>query len=71
MNLDSLAILIPVALLLCFFVIAAFLWAVKSDQFEDLERHGQDILFDADQNSESGEKGLSSENTDGHLKQSD
>lgn len=43
---DSLAILIPVALLLCAIVIAAFLWAVKSDQFEDLERHGQDVFFE-------------------------
>lgn len=43
---DSLAILIPVALLLCAVTIVAFVWAVKSDQFEDLERHGQDILFE-------------------------
>lgn len=43
---DSLAILIPVALLLCAVTIAAFVWAVKSDQFEDLERHGEDVLFE-------------------------
>lgn len=45
---DSLAILIPVALVLSIVIIAAFLWAVKSDQFEDLERHGQDIFFDSE-----------------------
>ena len=45
---DSLGILIPVALLLCAAAIVAFVWAVKSDQFEDLERHGQDILLDTE-----------------------
>jgi nitrogen fixation-related uncharacterized protein len=25
-----------------------FFWAVKSNQFEDLERHGSSILFDDD-----------------------
>jgi nitrogen fixation-related uncharacterized protein len=25
-----------------------FFWAVKSNQFEDLERHGTSILFDDD-----------------------
>lgn len=44
--LDSLAILIPVALLLSGVIIGAFIWAVKADQFEDLERHGQDVFFD-------------------------
>ncbi|GAC19430.1 cytochrome oxidase maturation protein, cbb3-type [Paraglaciecola arctica BSs20135] len=28
--------------------IAVFFWAVKSNQFEDLERHGSSILFDDD-----------------------
>lgn len=46
---DSLAILIPIALLLSLAAILAFVWAVKSDQFEDLERHGQDPLFDAEE----------------------
>jgi len=48
LHVDSLAILIPVALVLSIVIIAAFLWAVKSDQFEDLERHGQDIFFDSE-----------------------
>jgi nitrogen fixation-related uncharacterized protein len=28
--------------------IGVFFWAVKSNQFEDLERHGSSILFDDD-----------------------
>lgn len=28
--------------------IGIFFWAVKSDQFEDLERQGYNILFDDD-----------------------
>ena len=30
--------------------VAIFFWAVKSDQFEDLEREGSNILFDDDDN---------------------
>jgi nitrogen fixation-related uncharacterized protein len=28
--------------------VGVFFWAVKSNQFEDLERHGSSILFDDD-----------------------
>ncbi|MEP1446887.1 MAG: cbb3-type cytochrome oxidase assembly protein CcoS [Paraglaciecola sp.] len=41
-------VLIPIALLLVFIAVAVFFWAVKSNQFEDLERHGSSILFDDD-----------------------
>ena len=43
---DSLAILLPIALL--FFGIAAglFWWAVGNKQYQDLDREGQRILFD-------------------------
>jgi cbb3-type cytochrome oxidase maturation protein len=41
-------ILIPIAILLVLLAIGIFFWAVKSDQFEDLERHGHSILFDDD-----------------------
>ena len=40
--------LIPLAILLVCIAVAAFFWAVKSNQFEDLERHGSSILFDDD-----------------------
>lgn len=41
-------VLIPIAILLVSIAIGVFFWAVKSDQFEDLERHGHSILFDDD-----------------------
>ena len=42
-------LLIPIALVLIGIGIAAFLWAVKSDQFEDLEGPAHRILFDDDE----------------------
>ena len=47
---ESLYILIPIAIVLVCVAIGVFLWAVKSDQFEDLERQGHNILFDDDDN---------------------
>jgi cbb3-type cytochrome oxidase maturation protein len=41
-------VLIPIAILLVGIAVAVFFWAVKSNQFEDLERHGLSILFDDD-----------------------
>ena len=41
--------LIPLAMLLLAFGIAAFLWAVKSGQFDDLDREAYRILFDEDE----------------------
>ena len=41
-------ILIPIAILIVIIAVAVFFWAVRSDQFEDLERHGYSILFDDD-----------------------
>jgi cbb3-type cytochrome oxidase maturation protein len=40
--------LIPIAILLVVIAIAVFFWAVRSEQFEDLERQGYSILFDDD-----------------------
>jgi cbb3-type cytochrome oxidase maturation protein len=40
--------LIPLAILLVSIAVGVFFWAVKSNQFEDLERHGSSILFDDD-----------------------
>ncbi len=45
----SLYILIPIAMVFVCIAIGLFLWAVKSEQFEDLERQGQNILFDDDE----------------------
>ena len=41
--------LIPIAIVLIAVAIAIFFWAVKSDQFDDLERQGSSILFDEDE----------------------
>jgi cbb3-type cytochrome oxidase maturation protein len=46
---DSLVILIPIALLFTAGAMAAFFWAVNTGQYEDLDRASRDILFDDDQ----------------------
>jgi len=39
-------VLIPIAILLTALGIYFFFWAVKTEQFEDLEKQGMSILFD-------------------------
>ena len=39
-------ILIPIAVLLTAIGIYIFFWAVKTEQFDDLEKQGMSILFD-------------------------
>ena len=46
---ESMYILIPVALAFAALGIKAFFWAVDNDQYEDLESEGQRILFDDEQ----------------------
>jgi len=41
-------VLIPLAIIIILIAIGIFFWAVKSDQFNDLERQGYSILFDED-----------------------
>jgi cbb3-type cytochrome oxidase maturation protein len=43
-----LALLIPVALGLALLALCAFLWAVRSGQYDDLEGAANRILFDED-----------------------
>ncbi len=45
---DALAILIPAALVLGVIGLAAFLWAMRSGQFEDLDGAAMRILVDDD-----------------------
>ena len=45
---ESLFLLIPIAGLLVIVAIIIFIWAVKGDQFDDLNREGERILFDED-----------------------
>ncbi|KOO08161.1 cbb3-type cytochrome oxidase assembly protein CcoS [Vibrio hepatarius] len=49
---ESIYILIPIAIVLVCVAVAIFLWAVKSEQFEDLERQGHNILFDEEDKKE-------------------
>lgn len=44
----NLLLLIPVALLLGFVGLLAFLWALRSGQFDDLDGAAHRILFDED-----------------------
>ncbi|RED51018.1 cbb3-type cytochrome oxidase assembly protein CcoS [Aestuariispira insulae] len=46
---DGLLILIPIALGLGLVGLVAFLWSVRSGQFEDLEGAAHRVLFDDDQ----------------------
>jgi cbb3-type cytochrome oxidase maturation protein len=41
-------VLIPLAIIIVGIAILVFFWAVKSNQFDDLERQGYSILFDDD-----------------------
>ncbi len=45
---DSLLVLIPIALVLGGAALAAFLWAARSGQFDDPEGSAGRILFDDD-----------------------
>lgn len=45
---DSLLLLIPLAVILGLLGLAAFLWALRSGQFDDLDGAGQRILNDDD-----------------------
>jgi cbb3-type cytochrome oxidase maturation protein len=43
---DILILLIPVSLVFLALVVWLFIWSVNNKQFDDLEKHGMDILFD-------------------------
>jgi len=45
-------ILIPVAIVFTALGIYLFFWAVKTEQFEDLEKQGMSILFDEEEKNE-------------------
>jgi len=48
-------VLIPIAMVFVVIAIAVFFWAVKSDQYQDLDREGINILFDEDLEKHSSE----------------
>jgi cbb3-type cytochrome oxidase maturation protein len=41
-------ILIPIAIIFVIIAIGGFFWAVKSEQFSDLNKQGHSILFEDD-----------------------
>jgi cbb3-type cytochrome oxidase maturation protein len=41
-------VLIPIAIIIVAIALIVFFWAVKANQFDDLERQGSAILFDDD-----------------------
>ena len=45
---SSVFLLIPLTLVLLALAVAAFSWAVRHDQFDDLERHAGVVLFEED-----------------------
>lgn len=52
---NALLILIPIALGLGLVGLGAFLWALKTGQFEDMDGPAGRILFDDDENDENGD----------------
>lgn len=46
---EILYVLIPIALILVAVAFATFMWAVRNDQFDDLETPAHRILFDDDE----------------------
>jgi cbb3-type cytochrome oxidase maturation protein len=59
---STIYILIPIAVLLTSIGIYLFFWAVKTEQFDDLEKQGMSILFDE----EDKEKKANNESSDNH-----
>jgi cbb3-type cytochrome oxidase maturation protein len=46
---ESLYLLIPVALVFCVIVIRLLIWAIDSGQYEDLDKEASRILMDEEQ----------------------
>jgi cbb3-type cytochrome oxidase maturation protein len=46
---ESLYLLIPLSIVILAVAVAIFFWAVKSGQYEDVDREGDRILFDDDE----------------------
>lgn len=46
---ESIYLLIPVSFLLVGAAVAAFVWSVGNDQFDDLDKAAHSILFEEDQ----------------------
>jgi cbb3-type cytochrome oxidase maturation protein len=55
-------VLIPIAVLLTAIGVYLFFWAVKTEQFDDLEKQGLSILFD-DEKENSSDQSISQMNS--------
>lgn len=64
-------VLIPIAVLLTSIGIYLFFWAVKTEQFDDLEKQGMSILFDDENDNISRNKNNSSKLKDSELSEID
>ncbi len=57
-------VLIPIAMLFVLISVGIFFWAVKSEQFDDLDRHSVSILFDDDVKQEKDKSNSESKDLD-------
>lgn len=55
-------VLIPIAMLFVLVAVGIFFWAVRSDQFDDLEKQSVSILFEEDSNQAESSRSLDSRN---------
>lgn len=55
-------VLIPLAIIIVLVAIAIFFWAVRKNQFDDLDRQGYEILFDDEDNSKSAKHDKNTKN---------
>lgn len=61
---DSLYILIPIAIVFVIIAAKVFFWAVDNHQFDDLDTEGQRILFDDDTPTQTSDKSSSTQTPD-------
>ncbi|MBB4265631.1 cbb3-type cytochrome oxidase assembly protein CcoS [Roseospira visakhapatnamensis] len=62
---NALLMLIPLALLLGLLGLAAFLWALRSGQFDDMDGAAHRILFDDDDDQDGDQDGDDQDGDDG------
>ena len=55
---DILFLLVPLSVVLVFLILAVFAWALKSGQFDDIEREGERILRPDDDGLDADQSGL-------------
>jgi len=66
---SSIYTLIPIAMLFLGIAVALFFWAIKSNQFDDLDREGINILFEEDPYKIDPQENKNTDPQDAHVKQ--